>query len=193
MVGAHIDDFMIGGTTQNVIDTFRERLLTRFAGTREGTLHHYLGFRITCDLEQGVTTLDQAHYTKRVLKMFDAWNIAPKKMPMLPDTRLSIDDCNHGYVEPSFHKKYRWLVEQHDAPRFEFCFLLPFPLCAIPRTGSHGRHPACPRLSPWLNRPRPRITPPLLTPLMGACGGGWMRIMLVARILAKVIQATYSC
>jgi hypothetical protein len=84
--------------------------LTRFEGTREGTLHHYLGCRITRDLKQGVTTLDQAHYTERVLKMFNAWNIAPKKTPMLPDTRLSIDDCNHGYVEPSFHKKYRGIV-----------------------------------------------------------------------------------
>ena len=61
MLGAHIDDFLTGGTTQNVIDTFRERLLTRFEGTHEGTLHHYLGCRITCDLKQGVTTLDQAH------------------------------------------------------------------------------------------------------------------------------------
>ena len=53
------------GPLKNVIDTFRERLLTRFEGTREGTLHHYLGCRITRDLKQGVTTLDQAHYTER--------------------------------------------------------------------------------------------------------------------------------
>jgi hypothetical protein len=80
-----IEECMIG----DVIDTsgFHKRLLTHYEDTREGTLHHYLGCRITHDLEQGVTILDQAHcdYTERILKMFNAWNMASKKMHMLPE------------------------------------------------------------------------------------------------------------
>lgn len=110
MVGAHIDDFLIGGTSQSVIDAFRTDLLNRFEGTEEGSLHHYLGCKITRDLLQGVTTLSQAHYTERVLKIFDMWDCTPKKTPMMPETRLSIDDSNHGYIDPAFHKRYRGIV-----------------------------------------------------------------------------------
>jgi hypothetical protein len=123
MVGrrAHID-FMTGhgGTTvtQNFIDTFREclRVLTRFEGTREGTLHHSLdaGSRvISSKVLQPLTrtkhrvTLHRTSSQNLNVSNVNAWNIgAPlAKTLAFPSESMTV------IMEPSFHKKYRGIVD----------------------------------------------------------------------------------
>ena len=43
LLGAHIHDFFIVRTNQQVLDAFCARLLHAFEGTYEGALQHYLG------------------------------------------------------------------------------------------------------------------------------------------------------
>ena len=114
MVGSHIDDFCICGTNRACLDELRFALLDPakggFEGTYEGPLHHYLGCAITRDLDAGITSLSQAHYIERVCQKYGQWNVTPPKMPMMPDTRLTVDDCPEGYVDPHFHAQYRGIV-----------------------------------------------------------------------------------
>jgi len=95
MVGSHIVDFCICGTKRVCLDEFRFALLdpakSGFERTYEGPLHHYLGCAITCDLDDGTTSLSQAHYIERVCQKYGQWNVTPPKTPMMPDTRLMVD------------------------------------------------------------------------------------------------------
>ena len=114
LVGSHIDDFCIAGSNRACLDKFRLALLNEaeggFAGTYEGPLHHYLGCAVTRDMLAGTTSLSQAHYIKRVCQKYGQWDVKAPTTPMMPDTRLSIDDCPQGYVDPHFHKQYRGIV-----------------------------------------------------------------------------------
>ena len=107
MVGSHIVDFCICGTKRVCLDEFRFALLdpakSGFERTYEGPLHHYLGCAITRDLDAGTTSLSQAHYIERVCQKYGQWNVTPPNTPMMPDTRLTVDDCPDGYVDPHFH------------------------------------------------------------------------------------------
>ena len=114
LVGSHIDDFCIAGSNRACLDKFRLALLNEaeggFAGTYEGPLHHYLGCAVTRDMQAGTTSLSQAHYIKRVCQKYGQWDVKAPTTPMMPDTRLSIDDCPQGYVDPHFHKQYCGIV-----------------------------------------------------------------------------------
>ena len=46
------------------------------------------------------------HYIERVCQKYGQWNVTPPKTPMMPDTRLTVDDCPEGYVDPHFHAQY---------------------------------------------------------------------------------------
>ena len=65
---------------------------------------------MTRDLGTGTTSISQAHYIKRVCQKYGQWNITLPKTPMMPDTRLTVDDYSEGYVDPHFHAQYRGIV-----------------------------------------------------------------------------------
>jgi len=94
LLRAHIDDFVLACTNQQVLDTFRKRLLDTFDGTYEGPLLHYFGCEIARDLVAGTTQLSQTHYAEEVLRTFGFWENLPRVTPMKPNTLLSKDDCD---------------------------------------------------------------------------------------------------
>jgi len=110
MVGSHIHDFCICGTNHACLDEFRFALLDPakggFEGTYEGPLHHYLGCATTRDLNASTTFLSQAYYIEHVCQKYGQWNVTPPKTPMMPYTRLTVDDCPEGYVDLHFHAQY---------------------------------------------------------------------------------------
>ena len=67
LLGVHIDDFVIVGADQIMLDALRKRLLEAFEGTYEGLLEHYLGCEIARDHITSTTTLSQKHYAKEIL------------------------------------------------------------------------------------------------------------------------------
>jgi len=77
------------------LDEFRLELLDPakgvFEGTYKGPLHHYLGCAITCD-DTGTRTME-CHANK------DAH-----------DTRLTVDNCPDGYVDPHIHAQYQGVI-----------------------------------------------------------------------------------
>jgi len=101
-------------TRQACLDEFRLLLLHPakggFEGTYERPLHHYLGFAIARDLDSGTTCLSRAHCIERVRPKYRQWNVTLPKTPMMPDTRLTVDDYPEGYVDPHFHAQYRGIV-----------------------------------------------------------------------------------
>ena len=114
IVGSQIVDFCICGTNCACLDKFRFTLLDpakdRFEGTYEGPLHHYTGCAIAGDLDVSTTSLSQAHYIESVCQTYGQWNVTLPKTPMMPDTRLTVDDCPEGYVDPHFHAQYQGIV-----------------------------------------------------------------------------------
>ena len=110
MVGSHLDDFCICDTNRACLDEFRFALLDpakgRFEGTYEGPLHHYLGCAITRDLDASTTSLP----IERVCEKYGQWNVTPPKTLMMPNTRLTVDDCSEGYVDPHFHAQYQDII-----------------------------------------------------------------------------------
>ena len=97
-------------TRQACLDEFRLVLLHPakggFEGTYEGPLHHYLGCATTRDLNASTTFLSQAYYIEHVCQKYGQWNVTPPKTPMMPYTRLTVDDCPEGYVDLHFHAQY---------------------------------------------------------------------------------------
>ena len=108
LLGAHIDDFVLG-TNRQVLDAFRERLLDTCDGTYEGPLEHYLGCEIAHDLVAGTTQLSQTHYVEEFFRTFGFCENLPRVTPMKPNTQLSKDDCGPS-PKPDFHKRYRDIV-----------------------------------------------------------------------------------
>jgi len=109
LLGAHMDDFVLACTNRQVLDAFRKRFLDTFDGTYEGPLEHYLGCEIARDLVAGTAQLSQTHYAEEVLRTFGFWENPPRVTPMIPNTRLSKDGCDHS-PKPDFHKRYRGIV-----------------------------------------------------------------------------------
>jgi len=109
MVDSQIIDFCICSTNCACLDEFRFTLLDHDKdGFTEGPLHS--GWAITRDLDVSTTFLSQAHYMERVFQTYAQWNVTPPKTPMMPDTRLMVDDCPEGYVDPHFHAQYQGIV-----------------------------------------------------------------------------------
>jgi len=57
-----------------------------------------------CKLDDGFSC-NSSMYQK-----YGQWNVTPPKTPMMPDTRLTVDDCPDVYVDPHFHAQYRGIV-----------------------------------------------------------------------------------
>ena len=66
-LGAHIDDFVIACANQQVLDSFRARLLDAFEGTYEGALQHYLRCEVTRGMDKGTTYQSQTHYAEEMI------------------------------------------------------------------------------------------------------------------------------
>jgi len=67
LLGVHIDDFVIVGANQTMLDALRKSLLEAFEGTYKGLLEHCLGCEIARDHITSTNTLSQKHYVKEIL------------------------------------------------------------------------------------------------------------------------------
>jgi hypothetical protein len=108
VLATHIDDFIIACAHRPTLDSFRSRLLEVFDVTYEGEIHTYLGCEITRDLENGITTLSQKHYTEEILRTYVSWDIFSSTV-LPPGKRL---EKGGTIIIPDkiFHLRYHGIV-----------------------------------------------------------------------------------
>ena len=79
-LGLYVDDILLMGNNVAKLEKIQDKLAQEFEMTNLGNAHHILGMQVT-QTKTG-TTIDQAHYTRNILKTFGYQNCKPHKTPM---------------------------------------------------------------------------------------------------------------
>ena len=100
-----VDDIIVAGASNEIIDEIQSLLEKNFKMDDRGELHWFLGMRILRS-EDGIT-VDQEKYIANVLKQFNMSDSKPKVTPAEVNLKLVKDDGEHQLVNT---KHYRSLV-----------------------------------------------------------------------------------
>ena len=100
-----VDDIIVAGASNEIIDEIKSLLEKNFKMDDRGELHWFLGMRILRS-EDGIT-VDQEKYIANVLKQFNMSDSKPKVTPAEVNLKLVKDDGEHQLVDT---KLYRSLV-----------------------------------------------------------------------------------
>ena len=82
IIGVSVDDLLVVGESQKEIDQLKKALTTRFKMKDLGPVTHYLGLRITTDLDAGTMFLTQETYVQKILDRFGMQNAKEVDTPM---------------------------------------------------------------------------------------------------------------
>ena len=89
IVTAHVDDLLIFGSNQQLIDSMKKRLSSTFRMKELGKVSQYLGIRVT-QTENSIS-LDQSHYINEILERFGMVDAKPMPTPMNVSEKLTND------------------------------------------------------------------------------------------------------
>ncbi|KAF2293026.1 hypothetical protein GH714_035170 [Hevea brasiliensis] len=87
IVGVYVDDLILTGENQDVIENFKSEMQQKFDMTDLGLLSFYLGIEV----KQTTTSISicQTGYAKKILEKMGVGECNPCKLPMEPRTKLS--------------------------------------------------------------------------------------------------------
>lgn len=88
----HVDDMMVGGTSDQVLKDVHDAINARYRLTDRGGLQWALGTRVTRD-ESGTVTLDQKLFVNSVLARFSMEQAYAASTPMKANQRLTAASC----------------------------------------------------------------------------------------------------
>ena len=89
---SYVDDLIVTGEDASTISNFKKQMMGEFE--MSNLLHYYLGIEVA--QEDGVITIKQAAYAKKVLEQFRILQCNPTKYPMEPKTHLHKDGEGHS-------------------------------------------------------------------------------------------------
>jgi hypothetical protein len=112
IIGMHVDDECITGSTQEAIDRTKSELSGKYTIKDLGPVKFLLGWEITRDREAKTLSISQKGYIERTLEKFGMLNCASVSTPMTPGVRLTREQCAtaHEDVEQMDSKPYQALV-----------------------------------------------------------------------------------
>ncbi len=91
-VTVFVDDLIIGGASQEIIDQFKKSISTKFNMKDLGPLKYCLGMQIDQDISAGTVKLSQAGYATEILRRFGMMTANSSPIPMDPKTQLPVLD-----------------------------------------------------------------------------------------------------
>ena len=89
----HVDDCTITGTSQKVLDHYKNLISKWYAMTDLGPISWLLGIKVTWDHKKCTITLSQQSYADSILAHFNFTDAKPLSIPMDPNVAFSKDQC----------------------------------------------------------------------------------------------------
>ena len=93
IVDVYVDDLIVTGEDAATIADFKKKMFREFDMSDLGMLHYYLGIEVA--QENGVITIKQTAYVKKLLGQFGMLECNPTKYPMEPKIHLHKDEKGH--------------------------------------------------------------------------------------------------
>jgi hypothetical protein len=90
LVLIYVDDIIFGISSHSLVSSFQEMMENEFQMSMMGELTFFLGVQVK-KTKQG-TLVDQAKYTKNLMKKFNMAELKPVSMPMSMTTSLGLDE-----------------------------------------------------------------------------------------------------
>ena len=84
---------MITGTSQKVLDHYKNLICKQYAMTDLGPIGWLLGIKVTQDRKNRTITLSQQSYIDSILARFNFTNAKPLSIPMDPNVAFLKDQC----------------------------------------------------------------------------------------------------
>jgi hypothetical protein len=133
IVQVYVDDIVFGGSSHSLVVRFAEDMSKEFEMSMIGELQFFIALQIK-EAKEG-TFVNQAKYTKDILKQFKMDDSKPLSTPTSTTTVLSADEDG----EPVDKKEYRSMIGSHlyltaMRPDIQFSMCLCARFQAPPRT-----------------------------------------------------------
>ena len=93
ILAIHVNDCTITGTSQRVLDHYKNLISKRYAMTDLGPISWLLGIKVTRDHKNCTITLSQQSYVDSILARFNFTDAKPLSIPMDPNVAFSKDQC----------------------------------------------------------------------------------------------------
>jgi hypothetical protein len=93
IMGVHIDDCVITGSSAELIDEYKRKLHNKYALTDLGLIHWLLGIKIDHDCSAQMISLSQSSYINSILVHFNLANAKVQSTLMVPNVIYSKEDC----------------------------------------------------------------------------------------------------
>ena len=115
ILACHVDDCTITGSSQHLIQDYKDKLKSKYLLMDLGLANWLLGIKITRDLEARTISLLQLLYIKSILTKLNFTDLKPFATSMDPSIWLSKDQCPQNFEEIAdikkilYHKAIGWL------------------------------------------------------------------------------------
>ena len=103
----YVDDIIIITYTQDEANWIKSKLSRKFQMKDLGQIHHFLGVLVNYDRSEGILTLSQAHYARKLIEKFGMSDCNSSQTPMETSQRLL---PSSDYVNEDLRSRYRQLV-----------------------------------------------------------------------------------
>ena len=105
ILACHVDNCMITGSSQLLIQGYKDKLKSKYLLTDLGPANWLLGIKITRDLEAKTISLSQLSYIESIFTKFNFTDLKPFTTLMDPLIQLSKDQCPQTLEEIANMKK----------------------------------------------------------------------------------------
>lgn len=99
MLAVHVDNCLITGSSQCLLDETKMKISALYKLTDLGPVSWLLGIKITCDCNAGTLSLSQHTYIDTLLVRFNFTGLKPVSTPMDPHQLLSKMQCLESPAE----------------------------------------------------------------------------------------------
>jgi hypothetical protein len=93
IMGVHIDDCVITGSSAELIDEYKHKLNNKYALTDLGPIHWLLGIKINHNCSVQTISLSQSSYINSILARFNLTDTKAQSTPMVPNVIYLKEDC----------------------------------------------------------------------------------------------------
>ena len=93
IMAVHVDDCIITGSSEQLVEKSKKELNDLHSLTDLGPAHWLLGFKITRNLTERTLALSQHSYIDSILTRFNFNDLKPSSIPIDPNTPLSTTQC----------------------------------------------------------------------------------------------------
>ena len=131
----YVDDILIAGNSNAAIKGLKRRLSTEFEMKDLNEVQCFLGLNISRNRADGVMTIDQTQYVRKILKRFGMADCRPSAIPMDPHLKLLKCEDKKQFTEKPYKELIGCLMYLMITSRPDICaavsYFASFQCCAL--------------------------------------------------------------